>query len=119
MAKSEGQKKSKKQEQRITKSLKEIKDEARRQIASGSLWFAKSDVVSSLFQIEAKTKAEICKSMSIKREWLEKIEREAFYAGKIPALAISFGDSTDYFVLKDIYFLELVEELIELRRRVG
>lgn len=119
MAKTEGQKKSRKQEQRITKSLQEIKMDARQQMASGSIWFAKSDVISELFQIEAKTRAKKSKSISVKREWLDKIASEAFHANKIPALAFSFGDNKDYFILEDRYFLELVEELIELRRKVN
>ncbi|MEC0276911.1 hypothetical protein [Peribacillus frigoritolerans] len=117
MAKSEGQVRSRKQEQRITRSLKEIGMQARTQMASGSLWFAKSDVVSDLFQIEAKTRAKASKTMSIKKEWMDKIGQEAFEEGKLPALAFSFGDSTDYFVLKDQDFLALIEELIELRKR--
>jgi Holliday junction resolvase len=107
---------SKRQEGRITKSLKELGDEARRQMASGALWFAKSDVVSTLFQIEAKTRAKAkSKSITVQKEWLEKIAQEAFENKRIPALAISFGDSRDYFVLEDRDFYALVEELIELR----
>lgn len=116
MAKSEGQRRSKQQEARITKSLQDIKMQARTQMASGAIWFAKSDIVSELFQIEAKTKAKESKSISIKREWLEKIEREGFQARKIPALAFSFGDNVDYFALRDRDFLALVEELLELRK---
>lgn len=119
MAKSEGQKRSKKQEQRITKSLNQIKEEARTQMASGSIWFAKSDVVSKQFQIEAKTKAKACKSISVKKEWMDKVATEAFEARKTPALAFSFGDSTDYFILRDKDFLAMVEELNELRERVN
>lgn len=116
MAKTEGQKKSRKQELRITKSLKEIGEEARRQMASGSIWFAKSDVISKLFQIEAKTKAKPSTQITIKKEWLDKIESEGFLASKTPALVFSFGNSTDYFVLRDKDFLAIIEELLELRR---
>lgn len=87
-------------------------------MASGSLWFAKSDVISNLFQIECKTRATKSKSITVQKDWLDKVEMEAFSSGKIPALAFSFGDSTDYFVLRDRDFLSLVEELIELRERV-
>lgn len=119
MSKTEGQRRSHLQERRITKSLKEIGIEARQQMASGSVWFAKSDVISELFQIEAKTKAKPSKSISVKKEWHEKIEHEGFEANKIPALVYSFGDSTDYFALRDRDFLALVEELVELRGKVG
>jgi hypothetical protein len=116
MSKTQGQIRSRKQEQRITRSLKEIGLQARTQMASGSLWFAKSDVVSDLFRIEAKTKATPSKSITIKKEWHEKIEQEAFESSKIPALVYSFGDNTDYYVIRDRHFIELVEELVELRK---
>lgn len=89
--------------------------EARRQLASGSLWFAKSDVVSEMFQIEAKTKVKPSKSMTIKKQWLEKIALEAFQNNKIPLLTISFGDGIDYYVIEDREFLALIEEIVELR----
>lgn len=102
-------KKSIRQENRIAKSLSDIM-EARRQMASGSMWMAKGDVVSEIFLIEAKTKSKPSKSFSIKREWLDKIEEEAFLAGKLPALAFSFGDNVDYFVVNSDVFKELVSK---------
>lgn len=116
MSKSRGQIASRRQETRITKSLQQIKQQAKRVMASGALWFAKSDIVSELFQIEAKTKEKPSQSMTIKKEWMDKIEQEGFDNKKIPALAFSFGESTDYFVLRDRDFYTLVEELVELRR---
>lgn len=107
---------SKRQEKRITKSLNEIGDVARKQVASGALWNLKSDVVSSLFRVEAKTRVKECKQITIKKDWFDKIEREGFETGKIPALVISFGNNKDYFCIEDTYFLPLVEELISLRR---
>ncbi|WP_426455434.1 putative PDDEXK endonuclease (plasmid) [Paenibacillus sp. S-38] len=107
------------QERRITKSLKQIGEEqARTQMVSGALWIAKSDVVSESFQIECKTKEKASKSIAVKKEWLDKIDEEAFENGKLPALVISFGTRTDYFVLRDRDFLALYEELIELRKAV-
>lgn len=114
----QGKRQSLKQEKRITKSLGEIM-EARRQMASGALWFAKSDVVTELLQIEAKTKEKPSKSISLKKEWFKKVEEEGFLAGKIPCLAFSFGDNSDYYAVKDNEFLAILEELIELRRRVA
>lgn len=118
ISKTEGQKRSQKQEKRITRSLKEIGLAARTQMASGSIWFAKSDVISELFQIEAKTKAKASKTINVKKEWLDKIEEEAFQGNRLGATVISFGDNTDYFILRDRDFLQLVEELIELRKQV-
>lgn len=111
MSKTKGQIQSNKQEKRITKSLNQIKQDAKKVIASGALWFAKSDVVSKLFRIEAKTKAQPTKQITIKKEWMEKIELEAFESNKLPALAFSFGDGTDYFILRDKDFYSIVEKL--------
>lgn len=117
MAKSQGQIKSAKQEKRITRSLQEIKMEAKRQLASGAKWFAKSDVISTLFQIEAKTRAKASSSISVKKEWHDKIHMEAVENNKIPVLVYSFGDNTDYYALEDRDFMAIVEELQELRER--
>lgn len=108
---------SQKQEKRITKSLNEIKEEAKQTINSGALWFNKSDVVSKNFRVEAKTKTKPSKSMTIKKEWLEKIELEAFLTDKIPVLAFSFGDGKDYFILSDKDFYEIVERLGDIDGR--
>lgn len=78
---------------------------------SGAIWFDKSDVISKNFRVEAKTKIKPSKSFTIKKEWLEKIEKEAFLTGKTPALAFSFGDGKDYFILSDKDFYEIVERL--------
>ncbi len=112
------QRASSRQEGRITKSLKQIGDEARTMMASGALWFAKSDVVSKLFRFEVKTRAKAgAKSITVKKEWLDKIEEEAIMSNQIPALAISFGGNKDYFILNDRDFYTLVEELIQLREK--
>ena len=91
--------------------MQEIKEEARQTMNSGAIWFNKSDVVSKNFRIEAKTRIKPSKSIIIKKEWLEKIEKEAFLTGKTPALAFSFGDGKDYFILTDKDFYEIVERL--------
>jgi hypothetical protein len=111
---------SKRQEGRITKSLKQLGEEARTQMASGAMWFAKSDVVSKLFRIEAKTRAkEGQKSIKFEKEWLTKVAEECIMENRIPAVAFSFGDSIDYFVLRDRDFYSLIEELAELREKVS
>jgi hypothetical protein len=108
-------KKSQKQEQRITRSLKEIKEDAKQTMNSGAIWFDKSDVVSKNFRVEAKTKVKPSESITIKKEWLNKIEKEAFLTGKTPALAFSFGDGKDYFILTDKDFYMIAEKLNEMR----
>jgi hypothetical protein len=113
------QRKSKNQEMRITRSFRQIREDAKRMMASGAMWFAKSDIVTKLFRIEAKTKAKPSASMTLKKEWFDKIRREAFETGKIGILAFSFGDSEDYLAISSKDFLPLIEELIELREKVG
>lgn len=112
------QKASRKQEGRITKSFKQIAEEARQAMASGALWFQKSDVITNKFRIECKTKVKPSKQMIIKKEWLDKISEEAFYSGKIGLLAFSFGDNKDYIAIDSKEFLTLMEELEDLRKKV-
>ncbi|SNS20872.1 hypothetical protein SAMN05446037_100630 [Anaerovirgula multivorans] len=102
---------SQRQEKRITRSLKQIKEDARTTPGSGNQYYCKSDVVSEHFRVEAKTKVKDSKSITIKREWLDKIAVEAFETNKTPALAFSFGDGTDYMVLRDRDFYTMVEKL--------
>jgi hypothetical protein len=103
------------QEKRITKSLNELGLQARKQMASGSMWFAKSDVVSSIFQVEAKTKMKPSKVMSVKLEWLEKIKMEALESSKLPLLVISFGDNKDYVMMDSVDFYGMVEDYLSLK----
>ena len=110
---------SKLQERRITKNLSEIGDAAKRTPGSGNQWYAKSDVVSEMFRLEAKTKVKPSKTMTVHKEWLDKIGEEALETNKIGVLVFSFGDSKDYFTLEARDFLTLMEELIELRKKVG
>jgi hypothetical protein len=112
------QRASRKQEGRITKTFKQIAEETRQAIASGALWFQKSDVISESFRIECKTKVKASTQMTIKKEWLEKISEEAFQTGKIGLLAFSFGDNKDYLAIESKEFIVLMEELKELREKV-
>lgn len=112
---SEQVRKSKIQEKRITRDLTKIGDTAKRQKASGAMWNHKSDVISQMFQVEAKTRLKPSKSIIMKKEWLDKIEGEALQDGRIPVLVFSFGDGKDYYCLPQIDFMALVNELIELR----
>jgi hypothetical protein len=77
--------------------------------ASGALWYEKSDVVSEDYQIECKTKESPSLQITVKKEWLTKINEEAFQTGKTPLLVISFGDGQDYYILKEEDFLRLAK----------
>ena len=58
---------------------------------SGSMEGAKGDMESRDWLIE--NKATVKASMGVKKDWLEKIAREATEVGKAPALAIQFVDA--------------------------
>lgn len=103
---------SNKQEKHIAKTL------GGKQVAnSGATAFSKGDVRTDNWLIEAKTKTTPSQSMSIKREWLEKNEEEAFAMGKEhSALCFSFGDTHHdkmYYVISENEFkrfLQMEEE---------
>ena len=109
--------KSNKQEKRITRSFQQIKEEAKKTMASGALWIQKSDVITKQFRVEAKTKMKPSDSMTLKKEWFDKIGREAFESGKIGLVVFSFGDNDDIVGIKFNDFLALVEELNTLREK--
>lgn len=73
---------------------------------SGATPFKKGDVVLDKFLIECKIKTSSSDSMSIKKEWLEKNEREALFEGKeYSALAFSFGpDEKPYYIISEELF---------------
>ena len=50
--------------------------------------------------------------MSIKKEWLEKIEEQAIGMGKkFPILAFDFGDGENYYILNEKVMKQFVEYL--------
>lgn len=99
---------SKKQENLIAKELG-----GKRQPNSGAAMFAKGDVQLNDWLIEAKTKTSPSESMTIKRNWLEKNEEEAFAMGKQhSALIFDFGDThypQEYVVITLEEFKRLLE----------
>lgn len=99
---------SRKQETQIAKEVS-----GRTTANSGATTFQKGDVVTADFLIEAKTKTEPCKSFSIKKEWLEKNEEEAFAMGKThSALAFNFGEGEpNYYIISEKEFKEYLEGL--------
>lgn len=98
---------SDKQEKRLARNIG-----GRQVIGSGSTPFLKGDVITSDLFIEAKTKAVESKSISVKKAWLEKAQEQAYGMRKKDyALAISFGDGKDYYVIED----SLMEDLYKSR----
>ena len=103
--------KSSQQEKRIAKAIG-----GRQVVGSGSTPFLKGDVVAGKLFIEAKTKMEPSKSISVKKEWLEKAKAQALSTRKEDyALAISFGDDKEYYLVEDNLFTDLYKAREALR----
>lgn len=101
----EGQKQSRKHEDRLAKKVG-----GRRQVASGAFWGAKGDVRSDDLLIEHKWTGKL--SVSIKAAVLEKIFREAIAISRMPVLGLSLNGE-NYVVLQEDDFLELRHNLQE------
>jgi Holliday junction resolvase len=101
--KSEGQKQSRKHENRIAKRVG-----GKRTAASGAYWSRKGDVRSDDLLIEHKYTGK--KQTTIKSEVLKKIMREAILDGRTPVLGIHL-DGEDYVILTEHDFIEMREKL--------
>lgn len=78
---------------------------------SGATTFDKGDVKTDKFLIECKTKTTPSQSMSIKKEWIEKNNKEALFMGKpYTAIAFNFGpDQDNYYIIDKFLFQELIK----------
>ena len=101
--KSEGQKQSRKHENRIAKRVG-----GKRTAASGAYWSRKGDVRSDDLLIEHKYTGK--KQTTIKSDVLKKIMREAILDGRTPVLGIHL-DGEDYVILTEHDFIEMREKL--------
>jgi hypothetical protein len=97
---SEGQKQSRKHEDRLAKKLG-----GKRTAASGAFWNRKGDVRTTDWLVEHKWTGKA--SFSIKAAILEKIVNEAILDSRMPVLGISLNDQN--------YCLVLEDDLIEMR----
>lgn len=97
---------SNKQEKIIAKQVKGYQNPN-----SGATKFSKGDVHTKTFLIEAKTCVNPKSSFSIKKEWLEKNQEEAFAMHKpYSALCFDFGDNKNrYYIIDEKLFKRLVE----------
>ena len=103
--------KSFQQEKRIAEAMG-----GKQVIGSGSTPFLKGDVVVDNLLIEAKTKMEPSKTITIQRAWLDKAKAQAIATRKGDyALAISFGDTQDYYVIEE----ELMRDLYKCREALN
>jgi hypothetical protein len=101
--KSEGQKQSRKHEDRIAKRIN-----GSRNAASGALWARKGDVRSKTLLIEHKWTGK--KQVTIKSEVLKKITREAILDSRVPVLGLHL-EGENYVVLLEDDYLEMREQL--------
>lgn len=86
---------SKKQEDRVAKVLG-----GKVNANSGATSFFKGDIRTDHLLVECKTSTKEVRSVSIKKEWLEKLNEERFAMGKQHSvLAFDFGDGKDYFII--------------------
>ena len=86
---------SKKQEDRVAKVVG-----GKVNANSGATSFFKGDVRTDHLLVECKTSTKEVKSVSIKKEWLEKLNEERFAMNKQHSiLAFDFGDGKDYFII--------------------
>lgn len=83
---------------------------------SGATDFSgKGDVLTDDFLLEAKTKMEHSKSISLKKEWFEKNKQEAAFMGKPhSALVFNFGPGEDNHYVIDEYLFQMLLEYIAL-----
>lgn len=108
-------------EKNVLDILSLIDDSARATIASGRIWFSKSDAeIPNLLRVEVKTTGRLNKRgepiITIKKSWLEKILDETIRAGRgeLPCLAVSHNRSCNYFILRDCDFDYVTDYLISL-----
>jgi hypothetical protein len=114
---------------RYNQVIKQSKDVARRQIASGALHFALGDMITeeeltaslAEFKERGSKDARGAKTISIKKEWLDKLEDEARQMGKTYYfLPFSFkGSNKDYVALDyDILlsYIQTIQALLEHNR---
>lgn len=104
--------KSSQQEKRIAKAMG-----GKQVIGSGSTPFLKGDVIVDQLFIEAKTKMVPSQQITVKKEWLIKAKEQALSTRKRDyAVAISFGDPKEYYIIEDTLMEELFKSREALRR---
>jgi len=100
---SEGQKQSRKHEDRLAKAIG-----GSRTAASGAFWSRKGDVRSEELLIEHKWTGK--KSKTIQSAELKKITNEAIMDGRIPVFGMHL-DGEDYVVMLETDLLEIVQKI--------
>ena len=104
--------KSSQQEKRIAKAMG-----GKQVIGSGSTPFLKGDVVVDQLFIEAKTKMVPSQQITVKKAWIDKAKEQSLAMRKRDyAIAISFGDPKEYYIIEDTLMEDLFKSREALRR---
>ena len=81
---------------------------------SGATMFEKGDLVSDKFIVECKTKTKESDSISIKKEWLDKLKQESLFMGKqYEALVFNFGPNTENYAIIDLQLFNELKQYLE------
>ncbi len=79
---------------------------------SGAVRFEAGDVKTKSVLLECKTVTKPQKTFTVKKEWIDKNQEEAFAMGKIySAVAIDFGDGEQHYIISQKLFDKLIEVL--------
>lgn len=98
---------SSQQEKRIAKAMG-----GKQVIGSGSTPVLKGDVVAGKLFIEAKTKMVPSQQITVKKAWVDKAREQSLATRKEDfAIAVSFGDPKEYYLIED----NLMEDLFKSR----
>lgn len=103
--------KSSQQEKRIAKAMG-----GKQVIGSGSTPFLKGDVVAGKLFIEAKTKMVPSQQITVKKAWVDKAKEQSLAMRKEDyAIAVSFGDPKEYYLIEDSFMEDLFKSREALR----
>lgn len=104
--------KSSQQEKRIAKAMG-----GKQVIGSGSTPFLKGDVVAGKLFIEAKTKMVPSQQITVKKAWVDKAKEQSLAMRKEDyAIAVSFGDPKEYYLIEDSFMEDLFKSREALRK---
>jgi hypothetical protein len=120
----EGMEFEKRGTQRYNQAVRQARDVARRQLASGALHFALGDMITeeeltaalAEYKERGSVDAKGAKQITIKKEWLDKLEEEARQMGRdYYFLPFTFkGSNKDYVVLDYNIFLSYIQTIQSL-----
>lgn len=81
---------------------------------SGATMFDKGDLKTDQFLIECKTKTSNSESISIKKEWLDKLKDESlFMKKKYEALIFNFGPDSKNYAIIDLELFNILQEYLK------